>query len=170
MADNNYQDPWARPDDQRNQDPYHSQDSNYGQQPNYDQQQGPQQGYSQQGYNAQGYNGQQQYSQQGYGQPPYNHPPYGQQPYSNYPMQKPSTYLVWAILTTVLCCLPFGIVSIVKSTQVDTYWQQGNYDQAFRASDSAKKWAIISAIVSAGGSIIYFFFMLFLGLAESLSN
>ena len=27
--------------------------------------------------------------------------------------------MVWAILTTLFCCLPFGIVSIVYAAQVD---------------------------------------------------
>jgi hypothetical protein len=30
----------------------------------------------------------------------------------------PDTNLVWAILCTVLCCLPLGIVSIIKATSV----------------------------------------------------
>ena len=32
--------------------------------------------------------------------------------------REPENYLVWAILCTVLCCLPIGIVSIVYSTKV----------------------------------------------------
>lgn len=30
----------------------------------------------------------------------------------------PDNYLVYSILTTLFCCLPFGIVGIVKSAQV----------------------------------------------------
>ncbi|MCD8166876.1 MAG: CD225/dispanin family protein, partial [Bacteroides sp.] len=33
--------------------------------------------------------------------------------------QKPDNYLVWAILSTVLCCLPAGVVSIVYSVKVN---------------------------------------------------
>jgi hypothetical protein len=51
-----------------------------------------------------------------------------------------------------LCCLPFGIVSIVYSTKVSGLWAQGRYAEAQSASDSAKKWAIIGAIV---GGVIY---------------
>ena len=32
---------------------------------------------------------------------------------------KPESYLVWAILSTVCCCLPFGVVSIVYASKVD---------------------------------------------------
>lgn len=176
MSDNNYQDPWGRQDNEQNKDPYHNQDSNnYGQQSggynqgynqgNYNQQ-GYNQGYNQQGYGQQGYNQgyNQGYGQQGYdpynqGYNPYNQG-YGQQPYGGYPMRKPDNYLVWAILTTVLCCLPFGVVAIVKSSQVDTLWQQGRYDEAFKASESSKKWSIISAIVSLVFGVIYFFLTL----------
>jgi hypothetical protein len=66
--------------------------------------------------------------------------------------REPDNYLVWAILCTVLCCLPLGIVSIVYSTKVSGLWAQGRYAEAQSASDSAKKWAIIGAIV---GAVIY---------------
>ena len=59
---------------------------------------------------------------------------------------KPDNYLVWAILTTVLCCLPFGIVAIVYSSKVDGLWNTGNYNAAYDYSQKAKKWSIISAI------------------------
>ena len=72
----------------------------------------------------------------------------GQQP--GWPAQRePDNYLVWAILCTVLCCLPFGIVSIVYSTKVSGLWAQGRYAEAQAAADNAKKWAIIGAIVGA---------------------
>ncbi|KAA1251276.1 CD225/dispanin family protein [Mycobacterium simiae] len=69
--------------------------------------------------------------------------------------QEPDNYLVWAILATVLCCLPFGIVSIVYSTKVSGLWAQGRYAEAQAASANAKKWAIISAIVGAVLAVIF---------------
>lgn len=48
-----------------------------------------------------------------------------------------------------MCCLPFGIVSIVYSTKVSGLWAQGRYAEAQAASANAKKWAIISAIAGA---------------------
>ncbi|AKN15492.1 hypothetical protein B586_01270 [Mycobacterium haemophilum DSM 44634] len=68
--------------------------------------------------------------------------------------QEPDNYLVWAILCTVLCCLPFGIVSIVYSTKVSGLWSQGRYAEAQAASNNAKKWAIIGAIVGAVVAVI----------------
>ena len=67
---------------------------------------------------------------------------------------EPENYLVWAILCTVLCCLPIGIVSIVYSTKVSGLWSQGRYAEAQAAADSAKKWAIIGAIVGAVFAVI----------------
>ncbi len=69
--------------------------------------------------------------------------------------REPENYLVWAILCTVLCCLPLGIVSIVYSTKVSGLWAQGRYAEAQAAADNAKKWAIIAAIVGAVAAVIF---------------
>jgi hypothetical protein len=63
---------------------------------------------------------------------------------------KPPSYLVWAILTTLFCCLPFGIASIVFAAQVDSKYSQGDVVGSQRASDAAKLWAIVAAAVSVG--------------------
>ena len=81
-----------------------------------------------------------------YGQPQYGQPQYGQPQYPQYPQggmpPRPDSYLVWAILTTVLCCMPLGIVAIVKSSQVESRYNQGDYAGAQKASEDAKKWCI----------------------------
>lgn len=59
---------------------------------------------------------------------------------------QPDNNLVWAILSTVLCCLPLGIVAIIKSTQVSGLWQSGQYAEAQQAADDAKKFALWGAI------------------------
>lgn len=107
-------------------------------------------------------------------QPVYPNPtpggyPYGQQPYNPAPgpqpgyMQKPQSYLWLAILTTILCCLPAGIVSIVYASKVDSNWAMGQYEQAKSNSDKAKMWGIISAVAAAVVVIAYvaFFGVLF---------
>jgi hypothetical protein len=66
----------------------------------------------------------------------------------------PSNYLVWSILATLLCCWPIGIVSIVKASQVNGLWNSGRYDEARKASDDAKRWAIISAILGLAVGVI----------------
>jgi len=69
--------------------------------------------------------------------------------------QQPSSHLVFAILTTLFCCLPLGIVSIVKASQVSGLWAQGNYAGAVAASNSARTWAMWSAIVGIAIFVIY---------------
>jgi len=61
------------------------------------------------------------------------------------PGPKPANNLVWAILTTLFCCLPFGIVSIVFAAQVDGKYNSGDYAGAVASSKSAKTWAIAAA-------------------------
>jgi hypothetical protein len=88
-------------------------------------------------------------------------PGYGpQQPYGAQPPM-PDTYMVWAILATLLCCLPFGIVSIVKASQVSTLYYQGNYAEARAASRAARNWAIASAVSS--GAIVLVYVAVFFG-------
>lgn len=71
------------------------------------------------------------------------------------PTKKPNDYLVLSILTTILCCLPLGIVSIIRSTQVNSYWANEKFDEAQKASMDAKKWSIIGICISAAGILLY---------------
>ncbi len=70
--------------------------------------------------------------------------------------KKPDNYLVWAILCTVLCCLPLGIVSIVYSAKVDGLYRSGEYEEAQEAADKAKKYAMYGAISGVIVGVIYF--------------
>ena len=75
-----------------------------------------------------------------------------------YPPQIPN-YLVPAILVTLFCCVPFGIISIVYAAQVNGKVALGDIEGALRTSRSAKKWAWISfgvGLVITVGWIIYF--------------
>jgi len=49
-------------------------------------------------------------------------------------------YLAQAILCTIFCCLPFGIVAIVFAAQVNSKLSVGDYQGAANASNSAKTW------------------------------
>ncbi|MBL0357076.1 MAG: CD225/dispanin family protein [Chitinophagaceae bacterium] len=72
------------------------------------------------------------------------------------PMQKPDNNLVWAILSTILCCLPLGIVAIISATKVDNLWNSGQHSEAVREAKKAKDWAIYSAIAGVVVIILYF--------------
>lgn len=67
----------------------------------------------------------------------------------------PPNYLVWAILSTIFCCLPFGIASIVFSAQVNAKYAVGDFAGAQESSAKAKKWAIIALVVGVVFYIIY---------------
>ncbi len=60
-------------------------------------------------------------------------------------------YLVQAILVTIFCCLPFGIVSIVYAAQVNTKLDAGDVAGAVQASSNAKTWIW----VSFGGGLFF---------------
>ncbi|MEV0619934.1 CD225/dispanin family protein [Nonomuraea sp. NPDC050404] len=133
----------------------------------------------------------------GYGQqPPSGGGGYGQQPpsgggYGGYGQQPPSgggygggygapggggtppdNHLVPAILTTLFCCLPLGIVSIVKSSQVNQKWQVGDFAGAQQASEEAKTWWKRSLIIGAVGYglLIIAYVLFFVILAASVST
>ena len=80
-------------------------------------------------------------------------------------MPKPDNNMVWAILTTLLCCLPLGIVSIVKASKVDGLYNSGDYNGAVEAANSAKNYAIYSAICSGVVVVICFI----LGISGAMS-
>ena len=58
----------------------------------------------------------------------------------------PPTNLVWAIITTLLCCTPAGIVGIVFAFMTKKHYREGNYEKAQKMSDYGA-WAIIFAII-----------------------
>jgi len=95
-----------------------------------------------------------------------------EQPQQTAPQQtyepKPDNNLVWAILTTILCCLPFGIVSIVYAAKVDGLWTSGQHAEARAAANSAKTWAIAAAVCGLVGSLIYICFIGCAGVMASL--
>jgi hypothetical protein len=58
----------------------------------------------------------------------------------------PPNHLIWGILTTLLFCPPFGIASIVYSSQVNSKWASGDVAGAQVASTKARKFAIWAAL------------------------
>jgi len=127
------------------------------QQPGYPVQQQPgyypAPGYQQPGYQQPGgYPPQQQY---GYGQPqstviiP---------AHANYSVA-PNNHSALAWLTCLFCCWPLGLVSIIKSNEVDTAAGRGDIQRAHSASDQAKKFGYAAL---ACGIFGYIFSTIFL--------
>ncbi|MEM0931746.1 MAG: CD225/dispanin family protein [Bacteroidota bacterium] len=71
---------------------------------------------------------------------------------------KPDNYLVWAILSTIFCCLPTGIASIIFASKVNEAYARGEYEEAVKAAKNAKTWALIGAGLSVAIWIVYFLF------------
>lgn len=69
--------------------------------------------------------------------------------------QRPNSYLALAIISTILCCLPTGIVSIIYATKVNSLYEDGKYNEAVSASKNAKTWGIVSIGIALLGWIIY---------------
>ncbi|WNM23180.1 CD225/dispanin family protein [Demequina capsici] len=90
----------------------------------------------------------------------------GMQPAYGAP-QPPNNNLVWAILTTVLCCLPLGIVAIVKAAEVNSKWAAGDYAGAQASAEAAKKWSLWSAGATLILGVLYILFFVILGVASS---
>ncbi|GAB3065582.1 CD225/dispanin family protein [Stenotrophomonas tumulicola] len=79
-------------------------------------------------------------------------------------------HLVWSILTTLFCCLPLGIVSIVFAAQVNGKVAAGDIAGAREASDKAKKFAMWSAIVTISIIVLYAIFVFAIGGPSMLGN
>ena len=73
---------------------------------------------------------------------------------------KPANNLVLAILTTICCCLPFGIVAIIKASQVNNLFMLKQYVAAQASANEAKKWSYIGIATGFVVSIIYLLFNL----------
>lgn len=86
------------------------------------------------------------------------------------PGPAPDNNMVWAILSTVLCCLPLGIVSIVKAANVNSLWAQGQYAAAQQAAQDAKKFAMWGAIAGVVVVVVYVIFIFVVGGAASISS
>ena len=66
------------------------------------------------------------------------------------------THLTEAILVTLFCCLPFGIVAIVNASKVSNLVAAGKYNEAVEASNNASKWVKISLIVGIVANVLGF--------------
>ncbi|MDE6268304.1 MAG: CD225/dispanin family protein [Muribaculaceae bacterium] len=59
----------------------------------------------------------------------------------------PPRYLVWAIITTLIFCLPLGVVAIVFSSKVRRLYNSGDYEGAVKASERTAWWSNVAFVV-----------------------
>jgi predicted secreted protein len=78
-------------------------------------------------------------------------------------------YLVQAILTTIFCCLPFGIVSIVYAAQVNGKVAAGDHAGALQSSRSARMWAWIAFAAGLVAGVGYLL-LVFLGVIAEIGG
>lgn len=92
------------------------------------------------------------------------------QPMPHNPGMRPKipNYLWQSIVVTLLCCLPFGIVSIIYATKVDGLVAAGDYVAAEAASKSARMWVNISAGVGLLAVILWVALVVLGGVAGNM--
>ena len=76
--------------------------------------------------------------------------------------------MVWAILSTILCCLPLGIVAIIKASNVNSLYDRGDYAGAEEAAKSAKTWAMWGAISALIIWVLYILLVVVFGVAAGI--
>lgn len=125
-------------------DPYKSvnqeQNTSYGEPNNYE--------YGQQNQNYEQQN--QNYTQQNQG--------YYQQNNFNGMPQKPVNwvpYLILSIISTLCCCLPFGVVGIVFSAKINSAMLAGNLEEAQNNAKMARIWIIVSFAIGLLTWLVY---------------
>jgi hypothetical protein len=68
---------------------------------------------------------------------------------------KVSNHLVWAILATIFCCVPFGIAAVVYAAQVDGKLAAGDYAAAVATARKARNWCWAAFGVGLAGWLVY---------------
>lgn len=58
----------------------------------------------------------------------------------------PPSNLVWAIITTLCCCTPVGVVGIILACLTKKHYREGNYEKAEKFSEYGA-WAVIASII-----------------------
>lgn len=92
---------------------------------------------------------------QGYGQQ--NQGYYQQNNFNGMP-QKPVNwvpYLILSIISTLCCCLPFGVVGIVFSAKINSAMLAGNLEEAQNNAKMARIWIIVSFAIGLLTWLIY---------------
>jgi uncharacterized membrane protein YvbJ len=73
--------------------------------------------------------------------------------------------LVLAIVVTVFCCLPFGVVGIVYAAQVNAKAQVGDIAGAQESARKARMWSLLGLGLFLGAVTLWFIAVVLVGLA-----
>lgn len=72
-----------------------------------------------------------------------------------HPEPMPKTYLIWSILSMVLCCFIPGLVAVIISTSVTTKYYARDYEGARKASERTQYWIIASIVLGVVSATLY---------------
>lgn len=88
---------------------------------------------------------------------PANNGGQAQQPNAQYghPEPMPKTYLVWAVVSMVLCCFIPGLIAVIFSTSVSSKYYACDYEGARRASEVTQYWIIASIVLGLVSATLY---------------
>jgi Interferon-induced transmembrane protein len=64
-------------------------------------------------------------------------------------------YMLFAVLVTILCFLPTGIIAIIDASQVNSRLALGDIAGAKRASKNAQMWCLISLGIGLFGGLMF---------------
>jgi hypothetical protein len=84
------------------------------------------------------------------------------------PQPRVNNYLVPAVLVTLCCCLPGGVVAIIYAAQVNSKLAAGDIGGAMAASRNAKMWTWIAAGAGAVVALAYAALMMIGGLSQGM--
>lgn len=79
----------------------------------------------------------------------------------------PNNYLAESILVTLFCCMPFGVMGIIKAARVGSLYSQGRYQEAQNASRSAWKWCKWGFLIPLSMCLLVFTFFIMMLIVDS---
>lgn len=80
----------------------------------------------------------------------------------------PPTYMMQAVLATMFCCMPLGVMAIVKASQVSSAWSAGDFAAAQQRSDEARSWVNWSVVGSLAFGVAYFIAIVFVAIGGAI--